>query len=41
MIVELVRQGRDGELEEVDDGDLDSLCTVRAMEIIKLVKEAA
>lgn len=41
MVLELVMQARDGELEDMDDGDIDGVCMTRAVKIIEVVRRAA
>jgi hypothetical protein len=41
MILELVREALAGQLDDVPNGDIQSICEALAMNIIRVVKEAA
>jgi hypothetical protein len=41
MILELVREAINGDLNEVPNGDVQGICEALAMNIIRVVKEAA
>lgn len=41
MILEIVRQAIDGDLDEMPNGDVQGACEALAVNIIRVVKEAA